>query len=129
MKFLFKIENLKDAAYEVKVFRHGNEVIAELKSDIFPLCNKTYKCVARNSEPEFDLSKGVRLAVARVKKEYFLDRLAEEKKLIKAELENLNRYLKTVEFLDKKYGLNRESRSNPNYTKGEYVLAITGDKH
>lgn len=128
MKFLFKIENLKDS-YEVKVFRHGNEVIAELKSDMFPLCKKTYKCVARNSEPEFDLSKGVRLAVARAKKEYFLDRMAEEKSLIKAELENLNRYLKTVEFLDKKYGLNRESRSNPDYTKGEYVLAITGDRH
>lgn len=111
MKYLFKIHNKKEG-YTVKVFRHGQEIIAELK-DCWDI--KVFKGFARNSEPEFDLSKGVRIAVARAKKEYYLNEIEKYKSYINSQIRELNEKLDTITYLDKKYLLNREVRENPEY--------------
>ena len=111
MKYLFKIQNKKEG-YTVRVFRQRQEIIAELE-DCFD--TKVFKGSARNSEPEFDLSKGVRIAVARAKKEYYLNEIEKYKRYINSQIRELNEKLDTVTYLDKKYLLNREVRENHEY--------------
>ena len=113
MKYLFTIHNKKEC-YSVKVFQQDNEITARLTPQ---WSDKTFDGRARNSEPEFDLSKGVRIAVARAKKEYYYSEIEKYKNCIKHSIDGLNEYFGKVEYLDKKYELNRDIRKGC-YTTG-----------
>lgn len=69
----------------------------------------------KSDNDEFDSRTGARLAIARAKKEYLLSEVERFKFMMKQVVNELNSKLEKIEFLDKKYGLNREARNNPSY--------------
>lgn len=79
----------------------------------------------RSDYDEFNSSVGARLAIARAKKEYLLNEVESFKNIIKRASYKINDKLEKIEFLDKKYGLNREARDNPFYKGKKASFNIT----
>lgn len=123
MQYLFTIHNKKEY-YSVKVFRDGEEVIARLTEQFG---NNTFEGKARNSEPQFDLSKGIRIAVARAKKQYYYTQVEKYRKFSKDEVDRVNEYFGKIEYLDRKYELSRDIRKGC-YSSRKARLIISSDK-
>lgn len=110
-EFVFEDTDRKDE-FDILVSQNNKETIAVLKD----IQGNVFKAKAVKSDnDEFNFNTGVRLAMARVKKEFYLKEIDRHKFIAKQLIERLNGYLDKIEFLDKKYGLNREARNNPSY--------------
>jgi hypothetical protein len=120
-EFVFEDTDCKDG-FDILVSQNNKETIAVLKDKY----GNTFKAKAvRSDNDEFDFNTGVRLAMARVKKEFYLKEIDKHKFIAKQLSNQLNDYLDKVEFLDKKYGLNREARNNPNYVGKKSTFIIS----
>ena len=120
-EFVFEDTDCKDG-FDILVSQNNKETIAVLKDKY----GNTFKAKAvRSDNDEFNFNTGVRLAMARVKKEFYLKEIDRHKFIAKQLSNQLNDYLDKVEFLDKKYGLNREARNNPNYVGKKSTFIIT----
>ena len=120
-EFVFEDTDCKDG-FDILVSQNNKETIAVLKDKY----GNTFKSKAvRSDNDEFNFNTGVRLAMARVKKEFYLKEIDRHKFIAKQLSNQLNDYLDKVEFLDKKYGLNREARNNPNYVGKKSTFIIT----
>lgn len=120
-EFVFEDTDCKDE-FDILVSQNNKETVAVLKDKY----GNTFKAKAvRSDNDEFNFNTGVRLAMARVKKEFYLKEIDKHKFIAKQLTNQLNDYLDKVEFLDKKYGLNREARNNPNYVgkKSTFIIA------
>jgi hypothetical protein len=120
-EFVFEDTDRKDN-FDILVSQNDKETIAVLKDKY----GNTFKAKAvRSDNDEFNFNTGVRLAMARVKKEFYLKEIDRHKFIAKQLTDQLNNYLDKVEFLDKKYGLNREARNNPNYVGKKSTFIIS----
>ncbi len=120
-EFVFEDTDRKDC-FDILVSQNNKETVAVLKDRY----GNVFKAKAvRSDNDEFDFNTGVRLAMARVKKEFYLKEIDRHKFIAKQLTNQLNDYLDKVEFLDKKYGLNREARNNPNYVGKKSTFIIS----
>ena len=120
-EFVYEDTDCKDN-FDILVSQNNKETVAVLLDRY----GNTFKAKAvRSDNDEFNFNTGVRLAMARVKKEFYLKEIDKHKFIAKQLSNQLNEYLDKVEFLDKKYGLNREARNNPNYVGKKSTFIIT----
>lgn len=84
-----------------------------------------YGKAVKSDKDEFDSYKGIDLAIARAKKnmyQFFVNETLEQAKKV---LNKANRELKDIEFITRKYGLNKQAREEgENYKGPVYRLLI-----